>query len=97
MGQLPNFRKVPEWQTVESADAAIVSELEFTEGVSSVLLCERELGVTVDKGAAAEDRITEIVEAWEYDTPVTDGWEFVNRETYHPRHHSVTLWYGREL
>jgi hypothetical protein len=97
MGQLPNFRNTPKWQAVESADKAIVSELEFTEGVSSVLLCERELGVTVDKLAAAEDTITQIVEGWEYDTPVTDGWEYVNRERYHPRHHSVTLWYGRDL
>ena len=96
MGQLPNFRNSPKWQAVESADAAIVSELERTEGVSSVWVCDGELGVTVDRLAGAEDPINELVEGWEYDTPVTDGWVYVSREPYAPRHHSGTLWYGRE-
>jgi len=59
-------------------------------------MCDGELGVTVDGLAAAEDPITEIVEAWEYDTPVTTGWEYVSRDPYAPRHPSGTLWYGRE-
>jgi len=94
MGQFP---LIPEWRTVDRTDAAIVSELEQTEGVSSVWVCERELGVTVDKLAAAEDAITQLVEGWEYDTPVTDGWVHARSEPYALRHPSGTVWFNRGL
>jgi hypothetical protein len=94
MGQFP---LIPKWRAVDRTDAAIVSELEQTDGVSSVFVCERELGVTVDKLTELETKISELVEGREYDTPVTDGWEYARSEPYALRHPSGTLWYGREF